>query len=703
MATSNNPLFNSIVKELYCPDIDLSEVSRFNIYKALSVDGYYNNCIQLNNSSGNIICQIYINYRQFNTSEAALDALVYGYHFYQSNNKSSHSVLDWSTINANTYYNGDIQMTDSYKNVEDNPIIADIVNFKNHNSFAPFFNINSAILKKTANSWCLFVKDYKGIEYKTTPLYNLSVGMIETPYGILNIRKLPKADTDILDISAIFDSADGGLNMYKYANIDLSLWKPTIGDGLISNANSIANLINGNYELAEKHRSDNCFITWNNVHANKNVINLDRVRSFATIAKQTHTKFGIVFMPSNLASTNNASHETDASGDVVYYHIPTWALDEIRRDESPTYHPKKFSLNDTYTGNSIYMYDLDWRGPQTRRIFKDSCTAVVNELKTTSLDGDNKKLIDYIDYVKVAFIGTWGEGVKFNCQPSEYPSADDLIDISTKIIELFQGTKAICLFSLASFLNHDFPQGYREHIFNGSGYYYDSLGAHSYYVFQETTNGFQYNETDMNNIYLAHKEKPLYLECTQYISSNNKPSCRNLINYAKYFRGTYFNVNNIFNNPKEDKFNSISIVKELSRYVGTKIAILSYFYKTNNNMLQIGIRVMNCGTSKIYHSYWKLKYHVGSSNATISHTYNSDFDLRNIPAAFEEDAPNWHDAILILESKIPLSVLNQNNNCIFISIEDEDGICENLYFSNSDTYMPRTSNGLYKLFEYQNI
>ena len=38
-----------------------------------------------------------------------------------------------------------------------------------------------------------------------------------------------------------------------------------------------------------------------------------------------------------------------------------------------------------------------------------------------------------------------------------------------------------------------------------------------------------------------------------------------------------------------------------------------------------------------------------------------------------------------------------------IYVEDEDGICENLYFSNSDTYMPRTSNGLYKLFEYQNI
>lgn len=38
MSVSNNSIFNSVVRELYCPGIDLSQVRKFNIYKAKRVD-----------------------------------------------------------------------------------------------------------------------------------------------------------------------------------------------------------------------------------------------------------------------------------------------------------------------------------------------------------------------------------------------------------------------------------------------------------------------------------------------------------------------------------------------------------------------------------------------------------------------------------------------------------------------------------------
>lgn len=38
MPISNNIIFDSVVRELYCPGIDLSHVGKFNIYKAKPVD-----------------------------------------------------------------------------------------------------------------------------------------------------------------------------------------------------------------------------------------------------------------------------------------------------------------------------------------------------------------------------------------------------------------------------------------------------------------------------------------------------------------------------------------------------------------------------------------------------------------------------------------------------------------------------------------
>jgi hypothetical protein len=709
MPVSNNSIFNSIVKELYCPDFDLSEVRRFNIYKALYSDGYYSNCIQLTKADSTVICTVFMHYHVYTTSEDALNAIVQGYNYHMNDAKTVHAVLDWRQMNPNTIYNGNILMTNDYTKINLNPTIAGFVNCDWSNSFSPFYHISSAMLKNIKNIWYLVIRDRKGTTTHEM-LGNLEIGIKKNTFGILNLKVIPFSDKCELEIKPMFDSADGGLSFFEYANIDLSNWLPTIGDGLISN-HSLSGIVKGNTALANKHRPANCIVTWKNLFSKNdpNILNLSSIISFATNARNNKTKFSLVFMPSNLGVEYDAYISTDASGQNVYYHFPEWALDDIGQSKL-----HKITVKDVYTGNTITLYDLDWRHKTTRDAYLESCQVIVNALKNTSLPGDTKRIIDYIDIVKVAFIGPWGEGIKFFCDPSEIPSASDLEEVSNGIIGMFTeaNPKIICLLSLSSFLNHDFPEAYREHIMSGPGLFYDSLGAHMSYFFQETNHGYEYSEEDMNRILLYHREKPIYLECTQYISEIDKPSFRNLISYVRYFRPTYLSVQNVLNNMNEDKFNTIAMIQELSRYVGTKLAILSYFFKVvkiwneedneDEDYLQTGLRLLHCGTSKIYHGYWKLKYHVGTEAGTIAHSYNSDYNLCNIPAAFEEDSPNWHDARLIQDAKIPLTDLSQTTNTIYISIEDEDGICENLYLCNLSvsSYLPRTSNGLYKLFQY---
>ncbi len=62
MKVSNNDFFNSVVKELYCPTIDLSSVTKYEIFKALPSTAYpgsYSSTIRLFDASNSIVCVIF--------------------------------------------------------------------------------------------------------------------------------------------------------------------------------------------------------------------------------------------------------------------------------------------------------------------------------------------------------------------------------------------------------------------------------------------------------------------------------------------------------------------------------------------------------------------------------------------------------------------------------------------------------------------
>ena len=216
----------------------------------------------------------------------------------------------------------------------------------------------------------------------------------------------------------------------------------------------------------------------------------------------------------------------------------------------------------------------------------------------------------------------------------------------------------------------------------------------------------------MNKLCLEHRDKPIYLECSTHVSKNEMPTYQNLINFVRYFRCTYFNPLNIFFTNKDCKYNEIAMLKDISRYVGVKLGLLSfdYEYVPNANTIKIMLRFLNCGTAKIYHDNWKLKYHLIGGGVTI--TRESNFDLRNIKAAFEEDAPNWHD----VADFNPTSQTTYDNNAetvdfgraivkgsdkLYISIEDTTGVYDPMYLCNSEDYIQRDANGRYCLFTFK--
>lgn len=714
MAVSNNAFFNSIVKELYCPSLDLSNVSNYVIQKALLYLGAYSNIIRLNNSDGTSACIIVMNYRISQDRETAIAALHQGYNNYFNITKS---IIDWGACEEGHEYTGELQINETYKNLVFNPGIALHMQTV-RNTFSPFYDIKKARIEALHEErdgfYKIVVTDTKGIERTeeigyigSSPLYK------RTGNGMLHINMLPESEYEELDVLPSFDSHD----YYQYANIDLSKWLPTTGDGILDDKsdNKFSEFVKcDDTTLLNKHRIPNCILEWNKLVTAETVnpttgetsytIDLSKLTSYLQGIRNKHIKCGIVFMPSNKGTKVDAT-EFIEGGEHIYCHFPTW-LQNHNFGESPWRY--KFYVTDVYEGDQIAMYHLDWRNAEVRRLYLHCCSLITNAMRTTFLEGDTKPLIQYIDYVKVCFLGTWGEGTEMQCDVSMYPTSEQLIEVSNGVINCFENsgdlrTQPKCLLSLASFFNHTFPELYREYIISSNyGYYYDGVGGHNYNFVEETGCGFRYVDSEMNKVYLKHREVPIYLECVQHTCKLTPPSYRHIINFARFFRCTYFNIQNVTNFNNECKYNTKAIIRELSRYVGTKLAVLSYFYETVGSNVKLTLRMMNCGTSKIYHHYWNLYYHLGNENGSISHSYSSAFDLTSIPAAFYEDSPNWRDAVLV-ELLIPKADISVNAKTIYLSIEDCAGICENMYFCNSSEYMPRNENGLYKLLNLDNI
>ena len=156
------------------------------------------------------------------------------------------------------------------------------------------------------------------------------------------------------------------------------------------------------------------------------------------------------------------------------------------------------------------------------------------------------------------------------------------------------------------------------------------------------------------------------------------------------------------------------MLKAISRYVGVKLAILSYDYEYINDEkgARIRLRFLNCGTSKIYHSTWRLYYYLMGQDGTPKAYVVSNYNLIDIPAAFEEDAPNWHDVAEL----VPQGSTTQNRNTeevnfgvpiikesdyLSISIQDTTGICAPMFLCNKQNYATRDTEGRYRLFTFK--
>ena len=769
MKVSNNDFFNSVVKELYCPTIDLGNVTKYEIFKALqsSSTGKYNTVIRLFDASNTIVCVIYY-LNNLDNSEDVLQKLGNGYHNNQYNytdsegNLRQHSVKsiinwDYEGFTAGVSHKGNIQLTTAYKDINHNKTIGLYLKMKGNNLFHPFYNIISAKLvmkyeDQSAGDWYLYVKDRKGIESRTVvyisePEEKKAI-FKNTEYGILEINSLPIAEEEELEVCAMFDSADGGLGMYKCGNIDLTKWRPSPESGLIWTDNEdypqFSTIVQYDGQLpTDKYRTVNCIAYWHALQPEgQDKVSLDIIIEKAQLAAAHKTKFNLVFMPSTLSplKDNKKEHIEIVDGKNTYYHFPSWVMDKIKNDTNYSTALYKVDVTDIYNAesnsNTAQMYVINWNNDAIRNLYIQSCTNIVKAIKETPVsDVNTRKLIEYIDVVKVAFWGTWGEGIAYqeitghdgnpeNTNNENYsgPTSSNLIEISDHIISLFSGEDVVCLLPMMSYFNKTFPQAYRNYILNNpnpkTGYYFDGVGSNIAYWHQETAHYFDYTPEGMNKLCLAHRDKPIYLECSTHVSKNEMPTYQNLINFVRYFRCAYFNPINIFFTDKDCKYNEIAMLKDISRFVGIKLGLLSfdYEYDPNANTIKIMLRFLNCGTSRIYHDNWKLRYDLIGKNGNIKYTYHSTFCLKNIKAAFEEDAPNWHDVADFhpdeneCEDKTTYNnnaetlylglVLVQKDDKFCISIEDSSGIYDNMYLCNSENYIQRDEAGRYSLFTF---
>ena len=766
MKVSNNDFFNSVVKELYCPTIDLRSVTKYEIFKALPSTAYpgsYSSTIRLFDASNSIVCVIFYS-GYSNSSDEALKALRSGYHHYQyrlpsdaPNQQNVKSIIDWDCqgFTAGVSHKGSIQIYGGYKDLNQNKSIALYLKTKGRNLFHPFYNIISAklVTKYEGTSdydWYLKVKDRKGIERSCVVFLNEPEDektiFKNTEFGILEINSLPLAEEEELEVCAMFDSADGGLGMYKCANIDLSKWRPSPESGIIWKDNKdypqFSEIVQNDGQFpTDRYRTINCIAYWHALQPeSEDEVSLGTIIDKAELAASHNTKFNLVFMPSTLSPLNDEDNENKdfVDGEYIYYHFPKWVRDKIRNESSYSTALYKVDVTDIYNAesnsNTAQMYVINWNNDAIRNLYIQSCTNIVKAIKETPVsDVNTRKLIEYIDVVKVAFWGTWGEGIAYqeitghdgnpeNTNNENYsgPTSSNLIEISDHIISLFSGEDVVCLLPMMSYFNKTFPQAYRNYILDNpnpkTGYYFDGVGSNIAYWHQETAHYFDYTPEAMNKLCLAHQEKPIYLECSTHVSKNEMPTYQNLINFVRYFRCAYFNPTNIFFTDKDCKFNEIAMLKDISRYVGVKLGLLSfdYEYVPNANTIKIMLRFLNCGTAKIYHDNWKLKYHLIGGGVTI--TRESNFKLKNIKAAFEEDAPNWHDVADFhpdVNESEPSTTYNNNaetvdfgraivkeSDKLYISIEDATGIYDHMYLCNSEDYIQRDANGRYCLIEF---
>lgn len=419
-------------------------------------------------------------------------------------------------------------------------------------------------------------------------------------------------------------------------------------------------------------------------------------------------RIGIVMPASTVPTTSSANNDGN-----VNYHYPTWMHQKYKSNYNSYSVPPYYIVNttDVYTGNPIQISYLNWHNSTVRADFI-SCMEFLHDYLVSNPINANLQYEAYIDFVKMAFAGTWGEGLSLNMPDGmTYPTAQELIEVSNSVF-------AVCgdkphVFPIGTTMNEEFPQAYRDNLFaSESGFFFDGVCTVSRYYYLEGNKigGTVGNPrlsacTDefINNAYIRSKKYFTSLECAQYLSSDQKSNYADLETFACYWNPDVYCLNNIFNyditkySPSPSLLNSI---KRLSRFVGTRPYILLnniYFSGTPTSaILHVNANLGNYGTALI-REYWRLRFYIKDSDNNAMHQspYESGVDLTTVPKPFEAGVPNYYDT-KHLDLSITLSSLTLvrgNNYQVIIALEDVDGIySKNLLFCNTESSLPREYN-----------
>ena len=581
-------------------------------------------------------------------------------------------------------------------------------------TFHPYYeNIVECYVERTSLTYfTVRVVDKGGIVSETTLNVQGSLQNHATSYGMLYETKknglffISAGESVRLQILSRLDTSSTSLDYYPISTVLTDRWFPTY-NGLFklektSGSTTIPLVDNKDgFDTVGKDIQFFYLFLKDVLPDSKTVVATSYIQGrFQAAINSGHRRIGLVFCPSTEGSTNNSNSVT-VGGVPVYYHFPTWMLNEL--NTYATYKPYIFERTDTYTSATIKMYNLDWRDEYTRNLYKSCILTVVNYLQSAASKLYGKVLYNYIDVVKVAFAGTWGEGTTLKTQ--NYPTATQLAEISDYITDTLFPLK-LCLRSLASALNAEFPEDYRSLILNPEnpkrmGIFYDGAGQEpSRYFFDSVNTYTASNPALMNQVYNYVKGHPCYVECAQYTNDNNIPNYSSMGAFAKYFRPCYFNLHNIAFNVLQSEANLPRVIRQISHFVGYRPYILiNRCALSNNHVVKINISIGNFGTARFFQSYWKVRFYAQGCSASGTQEWeemhHSSLDLSTIPSPFEVGVPNHHDTIHWSHDWTMSHTLASGKRFnLLVAIVDAEGIITDpIWFCNDEESLPREYNG----------
>lgn len=538
-------------------------------------------------------------------------------------------------------------------------------------------------LKKVSDTGINFDIEYRnkyGVKYKSNEWINFrylnvvkGILYIEISESVKEITLHKKFSfSPILNIGE--DYLDNYEELYPYSNIIIDGWVPTVGSGLQTLKIGETLLVDNkyNFDVDKQYSSPYKPLYWLDAQTDRHVVNEDKIIEIINSLIEPKLKAGLMVFPScRPETTGNYDSVNDA-----YYFYPTWVQDLLmaQQDGEGVYKPYLIDSVDRRTGAPIKLYMLDWRDNLTLELYKELCDEVSEFLKTKILD-NGKPLYNYIDYIKVGTIGVWGEGTDIK----NVPLADRLIELSDYLTGKFP--EKIKIQPIASILGN-FPDDYKKYLINGNwGMFKDSTG--------EYIDNYKIGRIIQNELYLKYQTYPIYLECYEFLPPENysplEPSFRKLVSEICCYRCNYLSVSNLFYKTNaENDINVIDMVRNVSKYIGTKLAVYKNYTKKIQTNLHIHLTFGNIGMGKIYNDYWKVKFYI--TDGVNSKVFQSMFDLKEIPIAIMPNSPNWRNTKAIIED---IDVTEYGSIRAFMTIEDIDEIYENMYLSNTSNFLNR--------------